>query len=67
MEQFRGGLVLKAHEFVYHFTLGSRVIKKEEEKAEEAEAQAEVFIADALPYTLHYEPETRNRKTLSRI
>ena len=28
MKRFRGGLVFKAHRFVYHSTLGSRVIKK---------------------------------------
>ena len=28
--RFRGGLVSKAHRFVYHSTLGSRVIKKNE-------------------------------------
>ena len=29
MEQFRGGLVFKAHTLLFHSTLGSRVIKKE--------------------------------------
>ena len=29
MEQFRGGLVFKAHRLLYHSTLCSRVIKKE--------------------------------------
>jgi len=28
VERFRGGLVFKAHRFMYHSTLGSRVIKK---------------------------------------
>ena len=31
MERFRGGLVFKAHRLVYHSTLGSSAIKKEEE------------------------------------
>ena len=29
-ERFRGGLVFKAHRLLYHSTLGSRVIKKEQ-------------------------------------
>ena len=29
---FRGGLVFKAHRFVYHSTLGWRVIKKKKKK-----------------------------------
>ena len=29
---FRGGLVFKAHRWLYHRTLGSRVIKKREKK-----------------------------------
>ena len=32
VNRFRGGLVFKAHRLVYHSTLGSRVIKKEEEE-----------------------------------
>jgi len=28
VQQFRGGLVLKAHRLLYHSTLGLRVIKK---------------------------------------
>ena len=28
MKRFRGGLVFKAHRWLYHSTLGSRVIKK---------------------------------------
>ena len=31
-KRFRGGLVFKAHSLVYHSTLGSRVIKKEERR-----------------------------------
>ena len=30
-ERFRGGLVFKAHRLLYYSTLGSRVIKKEED------------------------------------
>jgi len=30
-KRFRGGLVFEAHRFFYHSTLGSKVIKKEEE------------------------------------
>ena len=32
VERFRGGLVFKAHEMVFHSTLGSTVIKKKEKK-----------------------------------
>ena len=32
VKRFRGGLVFKAHRLLYHSTLGSRVIKKEEEE-----------------------------------
>ena len=28
VEQFRGGLVFKAHRWLYHSTLGSRIIKR---------------------------------------
>jgi len=28
LQRFRGGLVFKAHRFLYHLTLGLRVIKK---------------------------------------
>ena len=31
VERFRGGLVLKAHRFLYHSTLGLSVIKKKKE------------------------------------
>ena len=31
-KRFRGGLVFKAHRFLYHSTLGSRVIKKKKKK-----------------------------------
>ena len=34
VERFRGGLVLKAHRWLYHSTLGSRVIKKKKMTAE---------------------------------
>jgi hypothetical protein len=33
-EQFRGGLVFKAHSWLYHSTLGSRVIKKKQRRRE---------------------------------
>ena len=32
VKRFRGGLVFKAHRWLYHSTLGSRVIKKKEKK-----------------------------------
>ena len=32
VEQFRGGLVFKAHRLLYHSTLGLRVIQKKEKK-----------------------------------
>ena len=32
-KRFRGGLVFKAHIWLYHFTLGSRVIKKKKKHA----------------------------------
>jgi len=31
VKRFRGGLVFKAHRFLYYSTLGSRVIKKKKE------------------------------------
>ena len=34
LKWFRGGLVSKAHRFVYHSTLGSRSIKKKKKKKE---------------------------------
>ena len=35
MKRFRGGLVCKAHRFLYHSTLGSRVIKKNKTPGEQ--------------------------------
>jgi len=32
LERFRGGLVFKAHRWLYHSTLGSRVIKKKKRR-----------------------------------
>jgi len=32
MKRFRGGLVFKAHRWLYHSTLGSRVIKKQKKR-----------------------------------
>ena len=32
MERFRGGLAFKAHRLLYHYTLGSRVIKKKKKQ-----------------------------------
>ena len=34
MEQFRGGLVFKAHRLLYHSTPGSRVIKKKKKRSQ---------------------------------
>ena len=36
VERFQGGLVLKAHRWLYHSTLSSRVIKKKKKKKKAA-------------------------------
>ena len=36
MKRFRGGLVFKAHRWLYHSTLGSRVIKKKRKNKDPA-------------------------------
>ena len=46
MEQFRGGLVFKAHRLLYHSTLGLRVIKKKKKKDwRETSASTRVQVA----------------------
>ena len=39
VKRFRGGLVFKAHIWLYHSTLGSRVIKKKKKKCRSAGEQ----------------------------
>jgi len=39
VKRFRGGLVFKAHRFVYHSTLGWRVTKKKGDPFEDEEEQ----------------------------
>jgi len=46
---FRGGLVFKAHRWLYHSTLGSRVIKKTEDPEIRSAAAERVDAMSARP------------------
>jgi len=62
-KRFGGGLVFKAHRWLYHSTLGSRVIKKKKDGGALCpRLEAEMAVADvgrdarALPQHLHPRP-----------
>jgi hypothetical protein len=57
MERFRGGLVFNTHRVLYHSTLGSRVIKKKEEKRGHTRSRSATSAEAASTctrFTLHF-------------
>ena len=53
MKRFRGGLVFKAHRFVYHSTLDLRVIKKKNEVPRPPGIPEREFFIDNLLVPIH--------------
>ena len=50
-KRFRGGLVFKAHRWLYHPILGSRLIKKKKQCRVPAPEAVEVSAEDTFPTT----------------
>ena len=54
VQRFRGGLVFKAHELLYHSTLGSRVLKKRKRRTMQVHPHRErEFFFDNLLVRIH--------------
>jgi hypothetical protein len=55
VERFRAGLVFRVHRFLYHSTLGSRVIKEKKKKKKKKKREKKEQVrarVDAVPTPL---------------